>query len=81
MQKNDMLSAGALRYRLGHSYKDCHSAQELNEWTQEERLSKCGFLYQHWSKCGKVCGDQLRLRLPENNVSTQVFHAEKVAVA
>lgn len=74
----DELSAGALRYRLGHSYKECKTTQELNEWTIEERLSKCGFLDKHWNQSGNSAGRQLRINVPENNVFIDVFHAERV---
>ena len=76
--ESDKYSAGALRYKLGHSYKECKTTQELNEWTTEERLSKCGFLEKHWNQSGKIKGNSLRVSLPENNKSVPVFHAERV---
>lgn len=53
------LSSGALKYRLGLSYKECTSAAELNQWTTEERRSKCGFLHKHWNQMGNSAGQQL----------------------
>lgn len=75
---NNIYSNGALRYRLGHSYKECKTTQELNEWLAEERLSKCGFNDKCWNQSGRVKGSQLRLSLPENNKNVPVFHAERV---
>jgi len=31
------------------SYKQCKTAQELNEYTQNERLTRCGYIGKHWT--------------------------------
>lgn len=36
------------------AYKSCNTAQELNNLTREERLTRCGYLNYHWSQSG-VC--------------------------
>lgn len=74
----DELSNGALKYKMGLSYKECKNPKELNEWTTEERLSKCGYLDKHWNKTSNIRGNQLRLRVPENNEDVFVFVGEKV---
>ncbi len=74
----DKLSAGALKYQMGMGYKECKSTEELNQWTREERLSKCGFLNKHWNQMGNTAGNQLRMKVPENAGSTIVFCGETV---
>lgn len=34
------------------SYKQCRTAQELNQLTQEERHTRCGFSNFNWSQSG-----------------------------
>lgn len=77
MHKNE-LTAGALKYRLGLPYKDCKTIDELNEWTQEERVSRCGFMYESWYDTKNAAGKQLVMNVPENNTAVPVFHAERV---
>lgn len=36
------------------SYKECKTAAELNQFTREERLTRCGYANYHWSQSG-VC--------------------------
>lgn len=72
------LTSGALKYKMGKGYKECRNPEELNDWTREERLSKCGYLNMHWNQMGNTAGSQLRVECPANNNNTFVFVGEKV---
>lgn len=58
------------------SYKDCKTAQELNEFTHQERDTRCGYANYHWSQSG-VCTSTLHgLRDNFKHTRMKTFRSE-----
>ena len=54
MKELTQFQQGQLAFKQGVSYKGSSNTQWINGWTNEERMTNCGFTYETWNRSGKV---------------------------
>ena len=57
------------------AYKSCKTAEELNNLTREERLTRCGYLNYHWSQSGVCASTEHGFRDMFNHTKQKTFRS------
>ena len=81
MTEQEQIKLGREIFLRGGSYKDCKNANTLRGYTNEERITRCGYTLQSWNKDGQGLG-QVRMKtvrsgLDNINTNTGLFEGEK----